>query len=128
MGTNMQRQAVPLIESERPLVGTGSEWRAANDSGDVIKSEKDGVVTYVSADLIRVMNDDGTTSSYKLAKFQRSNQTTCYNQRPIVHDGERVEAGSVMPTAPPSRTATWPWARTCSSPSCRGTATTTRML
>ena len=100
MGTNMQRQAVPLIESERPLVGTGSEWRAANDSGDVIKSEKDGVVTYVSADLIRVMNDDGTTSSYKLAKFQRSNQTTCYNQRPIVHDGERVEAGSVMADGP----------------------------
>ena len=96
----MQRQAVPLIESERPLVGTGSEWRAANDSGDVIKSEKDGVVTYVSADLIRVMNDDGTTSSYKLAKFQRSNQTTCYNQRPIVHDGERVEAGSVMADGP----------------------------
>ena len=100
MGTNMQRQAVPLIESERPLVGTGSEWRAANDSGDVIKSEKDGVVTYVSADLIRVMNDDGTTSSYKLAKFQRSNQTTCYNQRPIVHDGERVEAGSVLADGP----------------------------
>ena len=100
MGTNMQRQAVPLIESARPLVGPGSEWRAANDSGDVIKSEKDGVVTYVSADLIRVMNDDGTTSSYKLAKFQRSNQTTCYNQRPIVHDGERVEAGSVMAAGP----------------------------
>ena len=100
MGTNMQRQAVPLIESERPLVGTGSEWRAANDSGDVIKSEKDGVVTYVSADLIRVMNDDGTTSSYKLAKFQRSNQTTCYNQRPIIHDGERVEAGSVLADGP----------------------------
>ena len=58
------------------------------------------MVTYVSADLIRVMNDDGTTSSYKLAKFQRSNQTTCYNQRPIVHDGERVEAGSVMADGP----------------------------
>ena len=100
MGTNMQRQAVPLIESERPLVGTGSEWRAANDSGDVIKADKDGVVTYVSADLIRVMNDDGTTSSYKLAKFQRSNQTTCYNQRPIIHDGERVEAGSVLADGP----------------------------
>ena len=84
MGTNMQRQAVPLIESERPLVGTGSEWRAANDSGDVIKSEKDGVVTYVSADLIRVMNDDGTTSSYKLAKFQRSNQTTNYEDAVII--------------------------------------------
>ena len=100
MGTNMQRQAVPLIESERPLVGTGSEWRAANDSGDVIKADKDGVVTYVSADMIRVMNDDGTTSSYKLAKFQRSNQTTCYNQRPLIHDGERVEAGSVLADGP----------------------------
>ena len=100
MGTNMQRQAVPLIESERPLVGTGSEWRAANDSGDVIKSEKDGVVTYVSADLIRVMNDDGTTSSYKLAKFLRSNQTTCYNQVPLIHDGERVEAGTVLADGP----------------------------
>ena len=100
MGTNMQRQAVPLIESDRPLVGTGSEWRAANDSGDVIKADKDGVVTYVSADMIRVMNDDGTTSSYKLAKFQRSNQTTCYNQRPLIHDGERVEAGSVLADGP----------------------------
>ena len=100
MGTNMQRQAVPLIESERPLVGTGAEWRAAVDSGDVILAEKPGVVTYVSADIIRTMNDDGTTSSYKLAKFQRSNQTTCYNQRPIVHDGERVEAGSVMADGP----------------------------
>ena len=84
MGTNMQRQAVPLIESERPLVGTGSEWRVAYDSGDVIIADKPGVVTYVSADIIRVMNDDGTTSSYKLAKFLRSNQTTCYNQRPII--------------------------------------------
>ena len=100
MGTNMQRQAVPLIESERPLVGTGAEWRAAVDSGDVILAEKPGVVTYVSADIIRVMNDDGTTSSYKLAKFLRSNQTTCYNQVPLIHDGERVEAGTVLADGP----------------------------
>ncbi|RSX51997.1 DNA-directed RNA polymerase subunit beta [Bifidobacterium callimiconis] len=100
MGANMQRQAVPLIRSERPLVGTGGEWRAAVDSGDVVKAEKDGVVTYVSADIIRTMNDDGTTSSYKLAKFQRSNQTTCYNQVPIIHEGERVEAGSVLADGP----------------------------
>ena len=100
MGTNMQRQAVPLIESERPLVGTGAEWRAAVDSGDVILAEKPGVVTYVSADIIRTMNDDGTTSSYKLAKFQRSNQTTCYNQVPLIHDGERVEAGTVLADGP----------------------------
>ena len=100
MGANMQRQAVPLIESERPLVGTGAEWRAAVDSGDVILAEKPGVVTYVSADIIRTMNDDGTTSSYKLAKFQRSNQTTCYNQVPLIHDGERVEAGTVLADGP----------------------------
>ena len=100
MGTNMQRQAVPLIESERPLVGTGSEWRVAYDSGDVIIADKPGVVTYVSADIIRVMNDDGTISSYKLSKFQRSNQTTCYNQRPIIKDGERVEAGTVLADGP----------------------------
>ncbi len=100
MGTNMQRQAVPLIQSERPLVGTGAEWRAAVDSGDVILAEKPGVVTYVSADIIRTMNDDGTTSSYKLAKFQRSNQTTCYNQVPLIHDGERVEAGTVLADGP----------------------------
>lgn len=86
------------------------------------------MITYVSADLIRVMNDDGTTSSYKLAKFLRSNQTTCYNQVPLIHDGERVEAGTVLADGPPPRRAKWHWERTCSSPSCRGTATTTRML
>lgn len=100
MGTNMQRQAVPLIKSERPLVGTGSEWRSAVDSGDVILAEKDGVVTYVSADIIRVLNDDGSQSSYKLSKFQRSNQTTCYNQVPVIKDGERVEEGSVLADGP----------------------------
>jgi DNA-directed RNA polymerase subunit beta len=100
MGTNMQRQAVPLVKSERPLVGTGAEWRTAYDSGDTILAEKDGVVTYVSADIIRVTNDDGTQSSYKLAKFQRSNQTTSYNQVPLVKDGERVERGSVLADGP----------------------------
>ncbi|BDR54272.1 DNA-directed RNA polymerase subunit beta [Bombiscardovia apis] len=100
MGTNMQRQAVPLIKSERPLVGTGSEWRSAVDSGDVIVAEKPGVVIYVSADMIRVMNDDGTQSSYRLAKFQRSNQTNCYNQVPLIKNGERVEAGTVMADGP----------------------------
>ncbi|WP_314688382.1 DNA-directed RNA polymerase subunit beta [uncultured Bifidobacterium sp.] len=100
MGTNMQRQAVPLVKSERPLVGTGSEWRSAVDSGDVILAEKPGVVVYVSADVIRVMNDDGTQSSYRLAKFQRSNQTTCYNQVPLIRDGERVEKGTVLADGP----------------------------
>lgn len=100
MGANMQRQAVPLIKSEAPLVGTGSEWRAAVDSGDVVLAGKPGVVIYVSGDMIRVMNDDGSQSSYKLAKFQRSNQTTCYNQVPIVNEGDRVEKGSVLADGP----------------------------
>ncbi|AKV54995.1 DNA-directed RNA polymerase, beta subunit [Bifidobacterium actinocoloniiforme DSM 22766] len=100
MGTNMQRQAVPLVKSERPLVGTGSEWRSAVDSGDVVLADKPGAVTYVSADMIRVMNDDGTQSSYRLAKFQRSNQTNCYNQVPLIKDGERVEAGTVLADGP----------------------------
>ncbi|BAR05820.1 DNA-directed RNA polymerase, beta subunit [Parascardovia denticolens DSM 10105 = JCM 12538] len=100
MGANMQRQAVPLIRSERPLVGTGGEWAAAVDSGDVVLAEKDGVVTYVSADLIRTMNDDGSSNSYKLTKFQRSNQMTCYNQVPVVKKGERVETGSVLADGP----------------------------
>lgn len=100
MGANMQRQAVPLVKSERPLVGTGGEWSAAVDSGDVAIADKDGVVTYVAADLVRTMNDDGTTSSYKLTKFQRSNQMTCYNQVPLVAKGERVEKGSVLADGP----------------------------
>ncbi|MBR3359517.1 MAG: DNA-directed RNA polymerase subunit beta [Aeriscardovia sp.] len=100
MGANMQRQAVPLIESEAPLVGTGSEWRTAYDSGDCVIAEKPGIVTYVSADIIRVMNDDGTQSSYKLTKFSRSNQTTCYNQKPIVSKDERVDRGSVLADGP----------------------------
>ncbi|MBQ5557708.1 MAG: DNA-directed RNA polymerase subunit beta [Aeriscardovia sp.] len=100
MGANMQRQAVPLIESEAPLVGTGSEWRTAYDSGDCVLAEKPGVVVYVSADIIRVINDDGTQSSYRLTKFGRSNQTTCYNQRPIVSQGDRVDRGSVIADGP----------------------------
>jgi DNA-directed RNA polymerase subunit beta len=100
MGANQQRQAVPLVRSEAPLVGTGTEWRAAYDSGDCIIADKPGHVSYVSADIIRVANDDGTESSYKLAKFQRSNQTTCYNQTPIVNEGDRVDAGSVIADGP----------------------------
>ncbi|MFI1917848.1 DNA-directed RNA polymerase subunit beta, partial [Nocardia sp. NPDC020380] len=96
MGANMQKQAVPLIRSESPLVGTGMELRAAVDSGDVVVNEKDGVVEEVSADFITVMADDGTRKSYRLRKFERSNQGTCANQRPIVDEGTRVEAGHVL--------------------------------
>ncbi|MFI1919066.1 DNA-directed RNA polymerase subunit beta, partial [Nocardia sp. NPDC020380] len=96
MGANMQRQAVPLIRSESPLVGTGMELRAAVDAGDVVVNQKPGVVEEVSADFITVMHDDGTRRSYRMRKFERSNQGTCANQRPIVDEGTRVEAGHVL--------------------------------
>jgi len=100
MGANMQRQAVPLVRSEAPLVGTGMEWRAAVDAGDVILASKPGVVTEVSADLITVANDDATTSTYRVQKFVRSNQGTSYNQRVLVDEGQRVEVGSALADGP----------------------------
>ncbi|WP_064441111.1 DNA-directed RNA polymerase subunit beta [Hoyosella altamirensis] len=100
MGANMQRQAVPLLRSEAPLVGTGMELRAAYDSGDVIVSEKAGVVEEVSADYITIMADDGTRRTYQLRKFSRSNQGTCINQRPIVDESQRVEVGQVIADGP----------------------------
>ncbi|ATL70876.1 DNA-directed RNA polymerase subunit beta [Nocardia terpenica] len=100
MGANMQRQAVPLIRSESPLVGTGMELRAAVDAGDVVVNEKPGVVEEVSADYITVMHDDGTRRSYRMRKFARSNQGTCANQRPIVDEGQRVEKGQVLADGP----------------------------
>ncbi len=96
MGANMQRQAVPLIRNESPFVGTGMEYRGAVDAGDVTVANKAGVVTSVSADLIEVANDDATYSTYRLAKFRRSNQATCINQRPLVSEGDRVEVGTPM--------------------------------
>ncbi|WP_019932661.1 DNA-directed RNA polymerase subunit beta [Nocardia sp. BMG111209] len=100
MGANMQRQAVPLIRSESPLVGTGMELRAAVDAGDVVVNDKPGVVEEVSADYITVMHDDGTRRSYRMRKFARSNQGTCANQRPIVDEGQRVERGQVLADGP----------------------------
>ena len=100
MGANMQRQAVPLIKSDSPLVGTGMEYRAAVDAGDVVTADVAGVVKSVSADLVETMNDDGTYRSYKLAKFRRSNQGTCINQRPLVSEGDRVEVGSPIADGP----------------------------
>ncbi|MGB2765836.1 MAG: DNA-directed RNA polymerase subunit beta [Propionicimonas sp.] len=96
MGANMQRQAVPLIRNEAPFVGTGMEYRGAVDAGDVTVAAKAGVVTSVSADIVDVANDDGTYSAYRLAKFRRSNQATCINQRPLVSDGDRVEVGTPL--------------------------------
>ncbi|WP_205473307.1 DNA-directed RNA polymerase subunit beta [Nocardioides sp. SYSU D00038] len=100
MGANMQRQAVPLIRSDSPLVGTGMEYRAAVDAGDVVVAEHAGVVKEVSADVVETMNDDGTYSTYKLAKFRRSNQGTCINQRPLVGEGDRVEVGTPIADGP----------------------------
>ncbi|MDY6869188.1 MAG: DNA-directed RNA polymerase subunit beta [Actinomycetota bacterium] len=100
MGANMQRQAVPLVRSEAPLVGTGMELRAAIDAGDVVVSEKAGVVEEVSADYVTVMADDGTRHTYRMHKFARSNHGTCANQRPIVDAGQRVGAGQVVADGP----------------------------
>jgi DNA-directed RNA polymerase subunit beta len=96
MGSNMQRQAVPLLRPERPLVGTGLESQAARDSGMVVVSRADGEVTYVSADLIRVRDQNGDVAEYPIQKYQRSNQDTCLSQRPIVFTGDRVRAGQVI--------------------------------
>ena len=100
MGANMQRQAVPLVRNESPLVGTGMELRAAVDAGDVIVSDKTGVVEEVSADYITVMADDGSRDTYRMRKFARSNHGTCANQRPIVDEGQRVETGQVLADGP----------------------------
>ena len=100
MGANMQRQAVPLVRSEAPLIGTGMEFRAALDSGDVVRAEKAGVVTEVSADLVSVAADDGTHRTYRIAKFARSNQGTSYNQRVVVAEGDRLEEGGLIADGP----------------------------
>ncbi len=100
MGANMQRQAVPLIKSDAPLVGTGMEFRAAVDAGDVVTSDVAGVVKEVSADEVVIMTDEGGDKSYRLLKFTRSNQGTCINQRPLVAEGDRVEIGSPIADGP----------------------------
>lgn len=100
MGANMQRQAVPLVRAEAPYVGTGMEHRAALDSGDVVRAEKAGVVTEVSADLVTVTQDEGGSKTYKMMKFSRSNQGNSYNQRVMVSEGDRVEAGQLIADGP----------------------------
>jgi DNA-directed RNA polymerase subunit beta len=100
MGANMQRQAVPLVRTEAPFVGTGMEHRAAKDAADVVTATKPGVVHEVSADEIVVQNDDGKYSHYFLTKFRRSNQGTCVNHQPLVAKGGRVEAGQVIADGP----------------------------
>ncbi len=100
MGSNMQRQAVPLLTTEAPVVGTGMEVKAAVDSGVCVVAEQAGTVESSTSKEIVIRHEDGTKQSYKLTKFQRSNQSNCYNQRPIVNKGDVVEAGQVIADGP----------------------------
>ncbi|MGC1215252.1 MAG: DNA-directed RNA polymerase subunit beta, partial [Micromonospora sp.] len=100
MGANMQRQAVPLVKAEAPLVGTGMEYRAAVDAGDVVVAEVGGLIEDLCADYITVHQDDGHRRTYLLHKFRRSNAGSCVNQKPVVFEGDRVEAGQVIADGP----------------------------
>ncbi|HZK42984.1 MAG TPA: DNA-directed RNA polymerase subunit beta [Syntrophomonadaceae bacterium] len=100
MGANMQRQAVPLLKAESPIVGTGLEYKAAKDSGAVVISKRAGIVKQVSANQITIESDHGIVDTYEILKFIRSNQGTCYNQRPLVEVGDRVEADEIIADGP----------------------------
>ena len=133
MGSNMQRQAVPLIRAEAPLVGTGMEHAVARDSGAAIAARRTGVVDQVDATRIVIRATEETSASasgvdiYNLLKFQRSNQNTCITQRPLVKVGDFVQKGDIIADGPPPNWANWRWAATCWSPSCPGTDTTSRI-
>jgi len=100
MGSNMQRQAVPLLKTESPIVATGIEAAIARDSGVMVKAKNAGTVIGVSSDLIKIRTDAGIVDEYKLKKFERSNQGTCLNQRPIINTGDRVEVGEIIADGP----------------------------
>ncbi len=103
MGANMQRQAVPLMITESPMVGTGMEYRAAKDSGTVVLTDYDGIVTRVTGDEIDVTELDGKKHTYTLRKFKRTNGATCINQRPIVKEGEKVKRGDIIADGPATK-------------------------
>ena len=126
MGANMQRQAVPLLRTEAPLVGTGMEYKAAVDSGVVVLAGSRAWSTYVTAEEVVIKTDKGDEDRYKLLKFARSNQGTCINQKPLVVVGQRVEKGEVSPTGPRRTKASSLWAETCWSHLCPGKDITTR--
>ena len=103
MGSNMQRQAVPLMITEQPIVATGMEYKAASDSGVCVLAKNDGIAEYVSADKIVVRNTEGGRDEYDIIKFMRSNQGTCVNQRPIVEKGDKITAGQVISDGPATK-------------------------
>ena len=105
MGSNMQRQAVPLLNPHAPLVGTGIEHRIAVDSGEILVAQNPGIVDYVDGEVINVLTDDGEYDEYLVPKFQRSNQGYCMNHKPIVRKGDRVQAGDVLADGPSCDTA-----------------------
>ena len=100
MGANMQRQAVPLIKAESPIIGTGIEYKAARDSGVCIIAKNAGIIDKVSANEITIKTKSGQKDTYKLLKYMRSNQGTCLNQRPIVRKGEIIEQGDIIADGP----------------------------
>ena len=133
MGSNMQRQAVPLLKTDAPLVGTGMEKAVGRDSGVTVVAKRDGSVESVDAARVVIRCDrqsrdprDAGVDIYNLIKYQRSNQNTCINQRPVVVKGERVKAGDVIADGPSTDMGELALGATCWSPSCRGVATTSR--
>ena len=138
MGSNMQRQAVPLLQTESPIVGTGLERKVAADSGAAVTANRNGRVKQVTADEIVVDTGPKRANArrplaklsqherYRLKKFWRTNQDTAINQRPLVNVGDRVKVGDVIADGSSTTAAGWRWAATCRSRSCRGTGTTSR--
>ena len=133
MGSNMQRQAVPLIRAEAPLVGTGMEETVARDSGVTIIAKRGGVVDQVDATRIVIRATDESSAAtagvdiYNLLKFQRSNQNTCITQRPLVKVGDESTPATSSPTAPRPSSANWRSGATCWSRSCRGMGTISKI-
>ena len=141
MGSNMQRQAVPLLTPESPFVATGMESKVARDSHAVVLSEVDGVVASVTADQIVITKDGAMPEGrrkikhrpeegcwvYTLRKFHRSNAGTCINQKALVNNGDKIKKGDVLADGPCTKDGEISLAATCWSPTCRGTATTLRM-
>ncbi len=133
MGSNMQRQAVPLVKADAPFVGTGMEAIVARDSGAAIAARRTGYVDQIDATRIVVRATEEPDPSkpgvdiYRLLKFQRSNQSTCINQKPLVRVGDFVRKGDILADGPSTISAIWRLAATCSSRSCRGTVTTSKI-